>query len=88
MTGNNCSGALSLRYGRMADNVLAIDTLLADGRRIHFEELPADPEAPDMPAALRDVLVPLCRLAAAEAGEIERRFPKVQRRVGATTSTP
>jgi FAD/FMN-containing dehydrogenase/Fe-S oxidoreductase len=82
MAGNNSSGAHSLRYGLMADNVLAIDALLADGRKVHFEDLPADLDAPGVPAALRDVLAPLCRLANDEADEIERRFPKVQRRVG------
>lgn len=82
MAGNNSSGAHSLRYGLMADNVLAIDALLADGRKLHFEDLPPDLDAPGVPAGLRDVLAPLCRLAEAEADEIERRFPKVQRRVG------
>jgi len=82
MAGNNSSGAHSLRYGLMADNVLAIDALLADGRKLHFEDLPADFDAPDVPDALRDVLAPLCRMAGTEADEIERRFPRVQRRVG------
>jgi len=82
MAGNNSSGAHSLRYGLMADNVLAIDALLADGRKLHFEDLPSDLDAPGVPAGLRDVLAPLCRLAHDEAAEIERRFPKVQRRVG------
>lgn len=82
MAGNNSSGAHSLRYGLMADNVLAIDALLADGTKLHFEDLPADLASADVPPRFRQVIEPLCRLAEAEADEIERRFPKVQRRVG------
>ena len=36
MAGNNSCGGRSLRYGTMRDNVLAIDAVLADGRRAHF----------------------------------------------------
>lgn len=82
MAGNNSSGAHSLRYGVMADNVLAIDALLADGEKLHFEDLPADLDAPGLPPRFREVMAPLVRLAGAEADEIALRFPKVQRRVG------
>ena len=34
MAGNNSCGARSIRYGKMVDNVLAIDALLADGERV------------------------------------------------------
>ncbi len=77
MAANNSCGARSLRYGNTRENVLSIDAALADGTRAHFGRL-GDP-AVDVPAALvRDLL----GIAAREAGEIERRFPKVQRRVG------
>jgi len=82
MAGNNSSGAHSLRYGLMADNVLAIDALLADGETLRFEDLPADLDAPGVPPRFRQIMAPLVHLAGAEADEIERRFPKVQRRVG------
>ena len=36
MAGNNSCGSKSIRYGLMADNVLAIDALLADGARFRF----------------------------------------------------
>ncbi len=36
MTGNNSCGARSLRYGKMVDNVLAVDALLASGEAVHF----------------------------------------------------
>jgi FAD/FMN-containing dehydrogenase/Fe-S oxidoreductase len=77
MVGNNSCGARSLRYGNTRENVIAIDAMLADGARAHFGRL-GDGKT-DVPQPLqRDLLA----IAAREAGEIERRFPKVQRRVG------
>ncbi len=77
MVGNNSCGARSLRYGNTRENVLSIDAVLADGTRAHFG--PLDDGRTDPPQALmRDLFA----IAAREAGEIERRFPKVQRRVG------
>jgi FAD/FMN-containing dehydrogenase/Fe-S oxidoreductase len=77
MVGNNSCGARSLRYGNTRENVLSIDALLADGTRAHFGRMGDD--AGDVPRPLvRDLLA----IASREAAEIERRFPKVQRRVG------
>jgi FAD/FMN-containing dehydrogenase/Fe-S oxidoreductase len=77
MVGNNSCGARSLRYGNTRENVLSIDAVLADGARAHFGRM--GEAAVDVPPALiRDLLA----IAAREANEIERRFPKVQRRVG------
>ena len=77
MVGNNSCGARSLRYGNTRENVIAIDAVLADGTHAHFG--PIDDAATDVPAAL---LRDLFAIAARESGEIERRFPTVQRRVG------
>jgi FAD/FMN-containing dehydrogenase/Fe-S oxidoreductase len=77
MAANNSCGARSLRYGNTRENVLAIDAMLADGTHAHFGRL-GDAKT-DLPAALRHDLL---TIAAREAGEIARRFPKVQRRVG------
>ncbi len=77
MAANNSCGARSLRYGNTRENVLAIDAVLADGTRAHFGRL--GDGTTDVPAALRRDLL---AIAAREAAEIERRFPKVQRRVG------
>jgi len=77
MVGNNSCGARSLRYGNTRENVIAIDAVLAGGTRAHFGRL-GDGKT-DVPEQLqRDLLA----IAAREAAEIERRFPKVQRRVG------
>ncbi len=82
MVGNNSCGARSLRYGNTRENVLAIDAILADGAAAHFGEVAPDlsdiPEASPLKPLARD----LAALGAREAGAIEVRFPKVQRRVG------
>jgi FAD/FMN-containing dehydrogenase/Fe-S oxidoreductase len=82
MVGNNACGARSLRYGNTRENVLSIDAVMADGMVAHFG--PVAPDLSDLASA--SPLLPLARdllqIAAREAGEIEARFPKVQRRVG------
>jgi FAD/FMN-containing dehydrogenase/Fe-S oxidoreductase len=77
MAGNNSCGARSLRYGNTRENVIAIDALLADGTRAHFGRI-GDGKTNVPEALVHDLLA----IAAREANEIERRFPKVQRRVG------
>jgi len=78
MAGNNSCGARSLRYGNMVHNLRAIDALLADGTAAHFGAL-KDAGEQGPPAELRRRLIELGR---SEAEEIERRFPKLLRRVG------
>jgi FAD/FMN-containing dehydrogenase len=82
MVGNNSCGSRSLRYGNTRENVLSIDAVLADGRAAHFGPVARD--LSDVPAGspLRELAPGLLALSAREAGEIERNFPKVQRRVG------
>jgi FAD/FMN-containing dehydrogenase/Fe-S oxidoreductase len=77
MVANNSCGARSLRYGNTRENVLSIEAMLADGTRARFGRI--GDSGVDVPQGLvRDLLV----IAGREAAEIERRFPKVQRRVG------
>ncbi len=71
MAGNNSCGSKSIRYGLMADNVGAIDALLADGSRHRF--------GPGLDTPLTQRLL---ALGTAEAEEIARRFPTQLRRVG------
>ncbi len=78
MAGNNSCGARSLRYGNMVHNLRAIDALLADGTAAHFGAL-KDAGEQGPPAEL---LRRLTELGRSEAEEIERRFPKLLRRVG------
>jgi FAD/FMN-containing dehydrogenase/Fe-S oxidoreductase len=81
MTANNSSGARSIRYGIMADNVAGIDAVLADGTRAYFGETGA-PDAASAPARYRELVDRVRAIAAREAAEIDARIPKVQRHVG------
>ncbi|CAA9274711.1 MAG: Fe-S protein, homolog of lactate dehydrogenase SO1521 [uncultured Craurococcus sp.] len=81
MAGNNSCGSKSIRYGLMADNVRAIDALLADGSRFRFGELP-DNLGADVPAGIAELIQRLRALGAREAEEIAARFPNQLRRVG------
>ncbi|MCO6418069.1 FAD-binding protein [Siccirubricoccus sp. KC 17139] len=81
MAGNNSCGSKSIRYGLMADNVTAIDALLADGSRFRFGELP-DNLGAEVPAGIADLIQRLRALGAREAEEIAARFPNQLRRVG------
>ncbi len=72
MAGNNSCGAKSIRYGLMADNVRAIEAVLADGSRHVFGE--GSPRT--------ELIARLHALGAREAAEIAARFPAQLRRVG------
>src|SRR3954465_109526 len=84
MVANNSSGARSVIYGKTIDHVLDLTVVLADGSIIRCEPL----DGPGLEAKCsREDLEGACyravrRLAAEHAEEVERRFPKVLRRVG------
>ena len=73
--GNNAAGTRSIRYGRTAENVLAVDAVLASGMRVRFER----------GGATRD---PVVRRITAEVIDVVRRhealirdrFPRTLRR--------
>ncbi len=96
MAGNNSGGARSIRYGIMADNVPAIEAALPDGRVAVFGGEASGPlgggEAPggrdgsrfgrqSAPDGAADLVRAVRAIAAREAGELERRVPKVLRHV-------
>jgi FAD/FMN-containing dehydrogenase/Fe-S oxidoreductase len=81
MAGNNSCGSKSIRYGLMADNVRAIDAILADGTQHKFGPL-ADNIGADLPAGIAELIQRLRALGATEAEEIAARFPSQLRRVG------
>ena len=72
MAANNSCGSRSIRYGKMQDNVLGLEAMLADGTQRRFDGVePGQALDADMLA-----------LANAEREEIAARFPSVLRRVG------
>ncbi|HYA15874.1 MAG TPA: FAD-linked oxidase C-terminal domain-containing protein [Bryobacteraceae bacterium] len=84
MMANNSSGARSVWYGKTIDHVLEQDVVLGDGSVVHFA-----PRSPEELASIfrAGTLEAECyrtvrRLAEECAEEVERRFPKVLRRVG------
>ncbi|HZO93921.1 MAG TPA: FAD-linked oxidase C-terminal domain-containing protein [Candidatus Baltobacteraceae bacterium] len=81
MAANNSSGARSIRYGIMADNVAGIDAVLADGTRAYFGPVGTQATGFETPR-YRELVERVRRIAAREADEIAARIPKVQRHVG------
>ncbi|MBV9202499.1 MAG: FAD-binding oxidoreductase, partial [Alphaproteobacteria bacterium] len=82
MTANNSCGSRSLRYGNMVHNVRGIDAMLADGTTAWFGEVPGNLDGGTMPERYRELVQRMRALHRREAKEIERRFPRVLRRVG------
>ncbi|MCH8119462.1 MAG: FAD-binding protein [Planctomycetes bacterium] len=86
MMGNNSSGTKSIIYGRTCDHVLATKVLLPDGTTMELEELSlseydrrAKPGGPNTREA--EILRGFKKIIEANSSEIEKRFPKVMRRV-------
>ncbi len=79
MTGNNSSGGRSIKYGIMMHNVLEIETVLADGSRILFGEIPENLGA--APSRGAELAAAMRALYLNNAQEIKRRYPKVMRNV-------
>jgi FAD/FMN-containing dehydrogenase/Fe-S oxidoreductase len=80
MMANNSSGARSVLFGKTIDHVLEQKVALSDGSIVDFREIPRSevPEGDTLEAACyRTVL----GLASAHAAEIDRRYPKILRRV-------
>jgi FAD/FMN-containing dehydrogenase/Fe-S oxidoreductase len=84
MMANNSSGARSIRYGKTIDHVLEQRVVLSDGRLAHFR--PLDRRDADAIRGGDSIEARVYReipdLGVRHAAEIERRFPKVLRRVG------
>ncbi len=84
MISNNSSGARSVLYGKTIDHVLDLHVALSDGNIVHLRPL-----APDELDTVceTDTLEGRCyrmlrRLGAEHAAEVDRRYPKILRRVG------
>src|SRR5262245_60347633 len=84
MMANNSSGARSVMYGKTIDHVLEQHVVLSDGSVVHLRPLTG---AEVDVICRQETLEAACyrevrRLAAVHADEIDKRFPKVLRRVG------
>ena len=73
MIANNSSGARSVLYGKTIDHVIELEVVMADGSVEHLG-VGRTPKTACYQTAID--------LAAEQADEIDRRFPKVLRRVG------
>jgi len=84
MMANNSSGARSIYYGKTIDHVIEQEVLLADGSVVRFGPKTAvEVEAAEAADTLGGGCYRVVRsLVAKHAEEIERRYPKVLRRVG------
>jgi FAD/FMN-containing dehydrogenase/Fe-S oxidoreductase len=84
MMANNSSGARSVLYGKTLDHVREQQVVLADGRLAHLRPLTAaqldQARQGDSIEARAYRVVP--ELGRRHAAEIDRRFPKILRRVG------
>ncbi|HEY2151052.1 MAG TPA: FAD-linked oxidase C-terminal domain-containing protein [Vicinamibacterales bacterium] len=84
MIANNSSGARSVLYGKTIDHVLELRVVMSDGSTVHLRSLgPSELAA----ASSGDTLEARCLRTVHEVAsdcrdEIDRRFPKVLRRVG------
>jgi FAD/FMN-containing dehydrogenase/Fe-S oxidoreductase len=84
MIANNSSGTRSVIHGKTIDHVLELRAVLSDGGVIHTrsvsdQELDAISQRQDLEG---ECYRTVRRLAAEHAGEIDRRYPKILRRVG------
>ena len=83
MIGNNSAGARSIVYGKTIDHVRRLGVVLADGSRADFG--PVHPDEWERRAASRglegSIYQQVRAIVREERDEIERRFPRILRRV-------
>ena len=81
--GNNSCGAHSIVYGKTIDNVLSLDAVLADASLSTFEAVRRRDAAAklDLPGLEGSLYREMRRIGLEQREEIERRFPKILRRV-------
>ncbi|HYE88645.1 MAG TPA: FAD-linked oxidase C-terminal domain-containing protein, partial [Vicinamibacterales bacterium] len=84
MMANNSSGARSVVYGKTIDHVIEQNVVLSDGGMAHFRPLAPDEAARAGAGDSIEARVyrAIPALGRRHAAEIDRRFPKVLRRVG------
>ncbi len=83
MIGNNSAGARSIVYGKMVDHVVTLRVLLCDGTELTLGSLDAAALAAKREEPSREGRLTRMVMEVAESnrGEIERRYPRLLRRV-------
>ena len=76
MMGNNSAGSHSIIYGKTIDHVLEMDVVLSSGERRNLREIKFE-EA----ARMGELEASIATIVTANREEIERRYPKIMRRV-------
>ncbi len=83
--GNNSCGAHSVVYGKTSDQVLELDVILSNAEKVHFntiEENALQSILSSKPDSLeKRIYTETLRLATEHREEIDRRYPRIQRRV-------
>ena len=83
--GNNSCGAHSVVYGKTSDQVLELDVILSNAEKVHFntiEENALQSILSSKPDSLeKRIYTETLRLASEHREEIDRRYPRIQRRV-------
>ncbi|GLS44818.1 FAD-binding and (Fe-S)-binding domain-containing protein [Methylobacterium brachythecii] len=82
MAGNNSCGARSLRFGKMSDNVLAMEALFHDAEAFGFGLTGNETLGVTGSARAEELARRMLALAQDNRQEILDRYPNVQRRVG------
>jgi len=76
MMGNNSAGAHSILYGKTIDHILETHVVLSTGERRVFQDLPVE-----MAAVRGGLEGRIADIVRANRDEIDRRFPRIMRRV-------
>jgi FAD/FMN-containing dehydrogenase/Fe-S oxidoreductase len=84
MVANNSAGTRSIKYGKALDQVIAMTVMLADGSIVELKELSETElqEKLGLETLEGNIYKTVHHVVSHHAGEIEKRFPKVMRRVG------
>lgn len=84
MIGNNSSGTKSIYYGKTVDHVLELDILLATGEAMHLAPMSQTEweKAAQKETREGEIYRRVREIIQANRSEIEKRYPKVMRRVG------
>lgn len=83
LIGNNSSGARSIVYGKTINHILELKTLLADGTSAEFKPMTHDAfqAFTKKEGFLNSIYAQVKQIALANKDEIDKRYPKILRRV-------